>query len=111
MAKYLVLVYEAEPGSDVARNSEYDEHRTFIADHRAEIVAGEGLQSTATATTVRRDETGEQVVTDGPFVDTSEAVCGFYLLDAPDLDAVIDLAKQIPAPAGGVEIRPVLGFG
>lgn len=111
MAKYLVLIYEAEPASDVAGTSEYQVHQAFIADHREVIVASVGLQSTATATTVRRDETGEQVVTDGPFVDTSEAVRGFHLLDAPDLDAVIDLAKQIPAPAGGVEIRPVLGSG
>ena len=58
-------------------------------------VAGEGLQPTATATTVRvRD--GERLVTDGPFAETKEQLGGFYLLECKDLDEAIGWAAKIP---------------
>lgn len=110
MAKYLVLIYETEGGSAAARDPEYDKHWTFIEEHKDQILAGEALQPTATATSVRKDDGGGFTVTDGPFVETKEALGGFYLLEAADLDAVLELAKQIPAPAGGLEIRPIMVF-
>lgn len=110
MAKYLVLIYETEAGPGAERNPEYDKHWTFIQAHKDQIVAGEGLQSTATATSMRHDGSGAYAVTDGPFVETKEALGGFYLLEAPDLDAAIELAREIPAPGGGLEIRPVMVF-
>ena len=110
MAKYLVLIYEVESEfatmTDELR-SEYDKHWTFIENRREHIVAGEALETTATATALRRDGRGGYTVTDGPFVETKEALGGFYLLEAPDLDAAIELAREIPAPAGGLEIRPI----
>jgi hypothetical protein len=50
-------------------------------------------------------------MTDGPFVDTKEVVAGFYVIDAPDLDAALELAAKNPATqlGGGVEVRPVAG--
>jgi hypothetical protein len=48
------------------------------------------------------------VVTDGPFVETKEALGGFYIVEAADLDQAITFAKQCPAPAGGIEVRPVM---
>jgi hypothetical protein len=111
MAKYLVLIYEAEGVNPLgARDPEYDKHWSFIRDHKDDIVASEALQPTSTATSLRRDASGEYAVTDGPFVETKEALGGFYLLDAPDLDAAIVLAREIPAPYGGLEIRPVMVF-
>jgi hypothetical protein len=114
MAKYLVLIYEtkrpADAEVDPALRAEYDKHWTFIAAHQEQIVAGEALQPTGTATSLRHDGSGEYVVTDGPFVETKEALGGFYLLEAADLDAAIALARQIPSPLGGLEIRPIAVF-
>ena len=69
------------------------------------LAGGNGLQSTATATSIRGD-----VVTDGPFVETKEALGRFYLLEADDLDQAIKMAKMVPARFGGVEVRPVMVF-
>jgi hypothetical protein len=73
-------------------------------------LAGEGLQPTATATTVQvRD--GETIITDGPFAETREQLGGFYLLDCKDLDEAIGWAAKIPgAQAGTVEVRPVMDY-
>jgi hypothetical protein len=74
------------------------------------MVGGEGLQPSATATTVRvRD--GERMLTDGPFAETREQLGGYYLLDCPDLDAAIGWAAKIPgASSGAVEVRPVMDY-
>lgn len=111
MARYLVLIYGAEGDPTAERNPEYEKHSTFYAEHKVSVVAGEGLQPTTTATSLRHDGTGGYAVTDGPFVETKEALGGFYLLEASDLDAAIELAREIPAPCGGLEIRPVMVFG
>jgi hypothetical protein len=49
-------------------------------------------------------------VTDGPFAETKEALGGYYLVDAESLDEALALAKQVPAPFGGVEVRPIRIF-
>jgi hypothetical protein len=74
---------------------------------RGLMQAGEALEPTTTATTVRvRD--GETVTTDGPFAETKEALGGFYLVDARDLDEAIELAARIPAAKhGSIEVRPI----
>jgi len=72
--------------------------------------AGEALQPSATATTVRLKD-GERVVTDGPFAETREVLGGFYLIDVPDLDAALDWAARCPgAKYGSIEVRPVVEF-
>jgi hypothetical protein len=73
-------------------------------------LAGEGLQPSATATTVRIQESGDPVVTDGPFAETKEQLGGFYLLDCRDLDDALAWAKRIPMPGGTVEVRPVMDY-
>ena len=73
------------------------------------VSAGAQLQPTETATTVRvRD--GRTLTTDGPFAETKEALGGYYLFEAPELDAAIELAARIPAArlGGAVEVRPVV---
>jgi hypothetical protein len=74
------------------------------------ILAGEGLEPTSSATTVRvRD--GERMLTDGPFAETKEQLGGFYLLDCANLDEAIDWAARIPgAASGSVEVRPVMNY-
>ncbi len=57
---------------------------------------------------VEERDDGTYAVTDGPWVETKEALGGFYLLEADDLDRATELARQIPAPYGGLEIRPIM---
>ena len=74
------------------------------------FLAGEGLQESATATTVRIEGDGERVVTDGPFAETKEQVGGFYLLECENLDEALEWAKKVPAPGGAIEVRPVMDY-
>ena len=73
------------------------------------FIAGEGLQESATATTVRL-EGDERLVTDGPFAETKEQVGGFYLLECENLDEAIAWAKKVPLSGGGIEVRPVMDY-
>jgi hypothetical protein len=74
------------------------------------FVGGEGLQPSSTATTVRIQESGEPIVSDGPFAETKEQLGGYYLLDCSDLDDALSWAKRIPMPGGTVEVRPVMDY-
>ena len=65
------------------------------------FIAGEGLQESATATTVRISDDAERLVTDGPFAETKEQVGGFYLLECADLDEAIEWAKEFPCREAG----------
>jgi hypothetical protein len=73
------------------------------------VTPGSGLQPPETATTVRVQD-GKTLTTDGPFVDTKEALNGYLVYEADDLDAAIALAAQIPAArlGGAIEVRPVM---
>ena len=73
-------------------------------------LGGEGLQPPTTATTVKIQETGDHIVTDGPFAETKEQLGGYYLLDCKDLDDALAWAKRIPWPGGSVEVRPVMDY-
>lgn len=70
-----------------------------------EIVGGEALGEGSLATTLRT-RGGALTITDGPFAEAAEQICGFYLIEAPDLDTVIELCQVLPAY--DIEIRPVL---
>jgi hypothetical protein len=113
---YLLLIYlnEAHLSSLPA-----DERRKVSADYGAftqsivqsgHFKAGDGLQPTTTATTVRvRD--GKTLTTDGPFAETREQLAGYYLVDAKDLDTALGIAARIPgARTGSVEVRPVMVY-
>ena len=107
MSKYLILIYENEAGyatldpEGMAAVSEA--HTAFLADNKDAVLAGEALQPTTTATSIR-----DGLVTDGAFAETKEALGGYYLIEAPDLDAALAIGKQVPARFGGVEVRPIL---
>lgn len=117
MSKYLVLIYGDEQKWE-ARTPEEAEtnhagHRAFAATAGARIVGGEQLESSTTATSLRRSPNGELTVTDGPFAETKEVLGGFYLLEAADLDEAIGLARQLPElarPENAVEVWPVVDF-
>jgi len=116
MAKYLLLIYGNEADFASPTQAQWDEmmkaHGAFaqgVVDQGGKILGGEALAPTATATAVRTDlGGGDPVVTDGPFVETKEALGGFYVLEATDLDQALVFAKQCPAPGGGVELRPIM---
>jgi len=80
------------------------------AEQAGVYLGGEGLQPTATATTVRV-RNGERLLTDGPFAETKEQLGGFYLLECKDLDEAIEWAAKIPgALNGSIEVRPVMDY-
>lgn len=71
------------------------------------LLAAEPLEAVETATSVRIRH-GQLTITDGPFAETKEALAGFYLVDAADLDEAIEIASKIPpAREGTIEVRPV----
>jgi hypothetical protein len=114
--KYLLTIYadESRFGSMTPEQSAamMEAYGKFGADAQAAgvLLGGEGLQPTATATTVRvRD--GETLLTDGPFAETREQLGGYYLIDCSDLDEANRWAARIPdAATGGVEVRPVMDY-
>jgi hypothetical protein len=73
-------------------------------------LGGEGLQPSSTATTVQIRDSGDPIVSDGPFAETKEQLGGYYLLDCKDLDDALAWAKRIPMPGGSVEVRPVMDY-
>jgi hypothetical protein len=110
--RYLLLIYTEEtdvaPPPDVAEAS-HAAYGQFTAEikRRGLFLGGEALTPTSTATTVRVVD-GETVATDGPFAETKEALGGYYLIEARDLDEAIEVAAKIPAAsAGSIEIRPI----
>lgn len=114
MGQYLILIYEDEASWATADQETLDrsmrDHTAFAEENGAVLRGGSALQPTATATSVRKDATGGFAVTDGPFAETKEALGGYYLIEAADLDEAIAVAKRVPAPFGGVEVRPVMVF-
>ena len=89
--------------------TEYNAYTQMLKD-RGAFLGGEALQPNPTATTVRVKD-GETIITDGPFVEAKEAVGGFYLVEARDLDEALQLAAACPgAKFGAIEVRPVMEF-
>ena len=114
--RYLCLIYENEKAWESLPQAETEavmnEYFAFTGDiqKNGKFVAGEALQPTGTATTVRV-RNGKISTTDGPYVETKEQLGGFYLIEAKDLNEAIQIAGRIPsARYGGVEVRPGIDF-
>jgi hypothetical protein len=110
--KYLFLIYENE-ATTPQDEAEFNKWMKYTDDLKASgyLRAGEALQPTATATTVRL-KNGKVVTTDGPFAETKEQLGGYYMVECNDLDEAIKWAARIPsAGRGPVEVRPVMDFG
>jgi hypothetical protein len=112
--QYLLMIYRSEadlakmdPAARQKMTAEYGEFTRSII-QSGHFKAGDGLQPTSTATTVRvRD--GKALTTDGPFAETREQLAGYYLVEAKDLDTALAIAARIPgAKTGSVEVRPVM---
>jgi hypothetical protein len=112
MAQYLVLIYGdekalADSGPELWQQL-HKGHVEFGQAHEKALAGGNALESTATATSIRRNDDGSQTVTDGPFAETKEQLGGYYLLDCKDLSHAQALAGKIPgAEHGSIEVRPI----
>jgi hypothetical protein len=114
--QYMLLIYD-DPGtwgsmSEDDRNAVMREYFAYTEELRnaVKFVAGDALQPTSTAKSVRiRD--GEVSKTDGPFAETKEALGGYYLVDVDTEDEALEWAKKIPsARFGTIEVRPVMVY-
>jgi hypothetical protein len=117
--RYAILIYDeqtANPSPTPPDPQEYekvvevwDNYTKMLKDTGA-FVSGEALQPVTTATTVRIKD-GKTLTTDGPFAETKEALGGFYLIEARDLDHALELAAACPgAQDGSIEVRPIMEF-
>ena len=118
--RYLLLIHQGDAPTpytpdEWARLSE-DEQNAVYADYQAinqtpGVVPGVQMQPPETATTVRVED-GKTLTTDGPFVAVKEALGGYFVFEADDLDAAIALAARVPAArlGGAVEVRPVAEY-
>jgi hypothetical protein len=114
--QYMLLIYGNEEGMKTATPGDREAMFKAYGEFTASIVksgnmkAGDALQPTTTATTVRvRD--GKTLTTDGPFAETKEQLGGYYLVEAKDLDEATKLAARIPgARVGSIEVRPVMAM-
>ena len=116
--KYAILIYDTNsanpsaepPPSDVIKQV-MDEYNAYTEMLRSSGVfqAGEALQPVQTATTIRQQD-GRNVMTDGPFAETKEALGGFYIVEAKDLDEALALGAACPGVkfGGSIEVRPVV---
>lgn len=111
MAEYVVFIYDDEQAWEAADPLTYEStlqsHKQFIAANGASIRGGNRLHPSNTATSLRTGSRGSVTVTDGAFTEAKEVIGGYYVIEAEDLDEALALARQIPAPFGGVEVRPV----
>jgi hypothetical protein len=114
--QYLLLIYRNE--AEIGRMNADDRKKVTAAYgaftqsiiQSGHFKAGDGLQPTTTATSVRvRD--GKTLTTDGPFAETREQLGGYYLVEAKDLDTALGIAARIPcATSGTIEVRPVMVY-
>jgi len=113
--KYLMLIYQGStplPGSEAWDALAEDEQKAIYADYgklnqSPGVTPGLPLGLPENATTVRV-QGGQTLTTDGPFVSVKEALGGYFVLEADDLDAAIEIASRVPAArlGGAIEIRP-----
>ncbi|HJZ60712.1 MAG TPA: YciI family protein [Miltoncostaeaceae bacterium] len=114
--KYMMLIYGQEGGfGDMPEDQQQAVLKSWFdytenMEKAGVLVAGDALQPTASATSVRvRD--GKTLTTDGPFAETKEQLGGYYLMEVPSLDEALDWAARCPgAPFGTIEVRPVMTF-
>ena len=111
--KYLLQIYPDGAMPEFERLSA-QEKEAIVGEYDAlrqsrGVIGGERLQPFETATTVRAQD-GKTLLTDGPFMDAKEHLGGYYLVEADNLDAALELAARIPAArmGGAIEVRPLM---
>jgi len=107
MANYLILIYRGEQEAQAQGDEVSAAYRQFMLHHAGALRGGAALEPVETATSVRSDGRGGFTVTDGAFAESKEVLGGYYVIEAADLDEALAIAKEVPAPGGGVEVRPI----
>jgi hypothetical protein len=113
--QYILLIYDNEHNQlpPDERSKMFQEYGAFTQGiiKSGNFKAGDPLQPTSTATTVRvRD--GKTLTVDGPFAETKEQLGGYYLIEAENLDQAVAIAARIPsARFGSIEVRPIMKMG
>jgi hypothetical protein len=112
--KYMLLIHSGGDSWSRFQSLPEEEQRQILGEYLAlaeapGVLSSHQLQPADTATTVRV-ENGQTLTTDGPFIEMKEALGGYYLYEADDLDKAIELAARIPAArmGGAIEVRPVV---
>lgn len=113
--KFMVLVYGQE---EVEAKMSQDEWQALLAEHNAfgtkygeKVLAGDALEPTHTAKTIRQ-ASGTVTVMDGPFAETKEQLGGFYIIEAADINEAVAMARDLPmSEHSSVEVRPVMPLG
>ena len=114
--QYMLLIYEPEDAyageaGQAALQDIVAKHMALAGELRAAGIQkeGAGLQGVETATTVVTSDGGRQTIHDGPFAETREHLGGYYVIDVPNLDDALAMAKRVPVmPGGKVEVRPLM---
>lgn len=113
--RYMLLIYSEEATSEPSKEeldavmAEWWAYDSAVREAGVHV-AGDALQASQTATSVRV-KGDERIVTDGPYAETREVLGGYYLIDVPDLDTALDWAARCPgAKQGTMEVRPVMEF-
>ena len=111
--QYLLLIYGNEAAmASTPKEALAERHGAYVAYSEAMrkagvMVGGNRLRPSSDATTLRKPS-GRKSVLNGPFAETKEQLGGYYLIEAPDLDAALSWAERCPGAAhGSVEVRPV----
>jgi hypothetical protein len=112
MPNCLVMIYDNEAKwnevDDSVAQQNHRRHEKFAATYGSALRGGAQLADSTAATSIRSDGNGGFTVTDGTFAETKEVIGGFYIIEAADLDEALAIAKQVPSPMGGVEVRPII---
>ena len=111
--KYMLMIYSDEAAMQAARKADIQQMMgaygayTEALKKAGALIAGDPLEPTTTATTVRVAN-GKTNVLNGPYAETKEQLGGYYLIDVPDLDAALSWAARCPgASHGTMEVRPL----
>ncbi len=112
--RYVLLIYGDEAAGSQSTPQEEEAvmaaYMAFGENFKSQIVGGDALLPTTSATTLRQRE-GKTLTTDGPFAETKEQLGGYYVVTCKDLDEAIQIASNIPgASTGSIEVRPVMEF-
>ncbi|HEY7150707.1 MAG TPA: YciI family protein [Solirubrobacterales bacterium] len=112
--QYILQIYSTDEAMGEFERLSETEQMAIVAEYMAireapAVTGGAQLQPPTTATTVRVED-GKTLTTDGPFAETKEILGGYFVVEADDLDAAIELAARIPAArmGGAVEVRPLV---
>lgn len=116
--RYMMLIYQDEKlrerMSEQEKGAIFKQYGEFTQSIRQSgaFLAGDPLQPTTTATTVR-GKNGKTITTDGPFAETKEQLGGYYIVEAKNLDEAIAIAGRIPSVrvGGSIEVRPIMEMG